>query len=163
MITPATPAATTPQGSPGASGRSAGGSPGAGLARTLVRWALALLLATAGVGHFASAEAFRAQVPPWMPWPEAVIAVSGVVELVLAALLALAPARLRPAVGWVVAAFFVAVYPGNISQYLTGTPAFGLDSDAARLVRLAFQPVLVGAALWGTGAWAAWRSRRART
>jgi uncharacterized membrane protein len=51
-------------------------------------------------------------------------------------------------VGWVVAAFFVAVFPGNISQYLTGTPAFGLDSDAARLVRLLFQPVLVGAALW---------------
>ncbi|GAA4397303.1 membrane protein [Ornithinibacter aureus] len=160
MNTPATPAATTPRGSPGSSGRPAGGPPGSGLARTLVRWALAVLLATAGVGHFASAEAFRAQVPPWMPWPEAVIAVSGVIELVLAGALVLAPARLRPVVGWVVAAFFVAIFPGNISQYVTGTAAFGLDSDAARLARLAFQPVLVAAALWSTGAWAAWRRRR---
>lgn len=156
MNTPATPAATTPQGSPGA----AGGRPGSGPARTLVRWALVLLLATAGVGHFVAADTFRAQVPPWMPWPEAVIAVSGVIELVLAAALAFAPARLRPAVGSLVAAFFVAIFPGNISQYLTGTAAFGLDSDAARLVRLAFQPALVVAALWCTGAWAAWRSRR---
>ena len=29
-----------------------------------------------------------------------------------------------------------------------------------RLVRLLFQPVLVAAALWSTGAWATWRSRR---
>ena len=63
-------------------------------------------------------------------------------------------------IGWVVAAFFVAVFPGNVSQYLTGTAAFGLETDTARFVRLLFQPVLVAAALWSTGEWAAWRSRR---
>ena len=130
------------------------------MARGVVRWLLVALLATAGVGHFASAEAFRAQVPTWMPWPEFVIAASGVVELVLAAALAFAPVRHRPVVGWVVAVFFVAVFPGNVSQYVTGTAAFGLETDAARLVRLLFQPVLVVAALWSTGAWAVWRSRR---
>ena len=131
-----------------------------GVARAVVRWLLVVLLGVAGVGHFAAAEAFRAQVPPWMPWPEAVIAVSGVLELVLAAALAFAPRRHRPVVGWVVAAFFVAVFPGNVSQYVTGTPAFGLESDTARFVRLLFQPVLVAAALWSTGAWATWRARR---
>ena len=83
-----------------------------------------------------------------------------VVELALAAALAFAPVRHRPLVGWVVAAFFVAVFPGNVSQYITGTPAFGLETDTARFIRLLFQPVLVAAALWSTGAWAAWRSRR---
>jgi len=131
-----------------------------GGARGVVRWMLVALLATAGVGHFVSAEAFRAQVPTWMPWPEFVIAASGVIELVLAAALAFAPVRHRPLVGWVVAAFFVAVFPGNVSQYVTGTAAFGLETDAARLVRLLFQPALVVAALWSTGAWALWRSRR---
>lgn len=131
-----------------------------GGARGVVRWMLVALLAVAGAGHFASAEAFRAQVPTWMPWPEFVIAASGVVELVLAAALAFAPVRHRPLVGWVVAAFFVAVFPGNVSQYVTGTAAFGLETDAARLVRLLFQPVLVVAALWSTGAWEMWRSRR---
>lgn len=150
MSTPVTPAATTPSGSPVARG----------VVRAVVRWLLVALLATAGVGHFASAEAFRAQVPTWMPWPEFVIAASGVVELALAAALAFAPVRHRPLVGWVVAAFFVAIFPGNVSQYVTGTPAFGLDTDAARFVRLLFQPVLVVAALWSTTAWATWRSRR---
>lgn len=63
-------------------------------------------------------------------------------------------------VGWVVAAFFVVILPGNISQAVTATPAFGLETDAARWGRLAFQPVLVAWALWSTGAWRAWRVRR---
>ena len=133
-----------------------------GVTRGVIRWLLVALLGFAGVGHFTAVEAFRAQVPTWMPWPEAVILVSGVVELVLAAALAFAPRRHRPAVGWVVAAFFVAVFPGNVSQYLTGATAFGLETDTARLVRLLFQPVLVWAALWSTGAWTTWRTRRRR-
>ena len=63
-------------------------------------------------------------------------------------------------VGWVVAAFFVAVFPGNISQYLNGVDAFGLDSDTSRLVRLFFQPLLVVWALWSTGAWVSWRKKK---
>ncbi len=122
---------------------------------------LALFLAIAGINHFTSADSFQAQVPPWMPWPEAVIAVSGVVELALALSLVGLP-RWRPQVGWVVAAFFVLVFPGNISQFVTQTSAFGLDSDLARGLRLLFQPVLVIWALWCTGAWRAWRTRRGR-
>ncbi len=61
--------------------------------------------------------------------------------------------RKRVLVGWITAAFFVAVFPGNIAQYLEGVDAFGLDTDRARLIRLFFQPVLVLWALWSTGAW----------
>lgn len=129
-------------------------------ARTAGRWALGLVLAFAGVGHFTSTEAFTAQVPTWLPAPEAVVHVSGVVELGLAAALVLVR-RHRTTVGWVVAAFFVLVFPGNISQFVTQTDAFGLDSDVARAVRLVFQPVLVVWALWSTGAWRAWRARLA--
>jgi uncharacterized membrane protein len=57
-----------------------------------------------------------------------------------------------------VAAFFVAIFPGNISQYINQVDAFGLDSDRARLIRLFFQPVLVIWALWSTGAWRTLRS-----
>lgn len=116
------------------------------------RWILAFFLLTAGVGHFVSANAFMAQVPEWMPMPGAVITVSGVIEMVLA--VALMAGRRLPLVGWVVALFFIAVFPGNISQYLTQTDAFGLDTDAARFIRLLFQPVLVVWALWSTDAWA---------
>jgi len=102
-------------------------------------------------------------VPPWLPLdPDFVVVASGVVEVGLGAALVLAPRRLRPAVGWTTAAFFVAIFPGNISQYVTGTDAFGLTSDNARLVRLFFQPLLVVWALWSTGAWRAWRNRTPR-
>ncbi|MCY1074083.1 hypothetical protein [Archangium lansingense] len=58
---------------------------------------------------------------------------------------------------------FVAVFPGNISQYTNGISAFGLDTDRARLIRLFFQPVLVACALWSTGAWAAYRASKRPT
>jgi uncharacterized membrane protein len=84
--------------------------------------------------------------------------VSGIVEIALGLSL-LILWRYRTRIGWVVAAFFVAVFWGNISQYLNGVDAFGLDSDAARAIRLVFQPVLVAWALWCTGAWRSFRSR----
>ena len=124
----------------------------------LGRYLLAAFMAVAGVGHFLAADSFRAQVPPWMPWPEAVIAVSGVIELAFA--VALFAGWRLPLVGWLLAAFYVLVFPGNVSQFLTGTDAFGLDSDLARGARMLFQPVLVVWALWCTGAWRAWRDRR---
>lgn len=124
----------------------------------LGRYLLAAFMAVAGVGHFLAADSFRAQVPPWMPWPGAVIAVSGVIELAFA--VALFAGWRLPLVGWLLAAFYVVVFPGNVSQFLTGTDAFGLDSDLARGARLLFQPVLVVWALWCTGAWRAWRDRR---
>ena len=126
--------------------------------RTVARWALGLFLLAAGTGHFLVPEEFLAQIPPWLPAPLAIVYVSGLVELALGAALLVLP-RSRVVVGWLTAAFFVVILPGNISQAVTGTPAFGLDSDAARWGRLAFQPVLVAWALWSTGAWRAWRSR----
>ncbi len=132
------------------------------LTRVLGRLALAAVLLAAGVGHLTSLrQEFRAQVPDWVPLDaDVVVVASGVVELVLGAALAVAPHRMRPLVGWVVALFFVAIVPGNISQYLSRTDAFGLDSDRARAIRLLFQPLLVVWALWSTGAWRAWRRRR---
>ena len=65
--------------------------------------------------------------------------------------LLLARARRRQ-VGWLTAAFFVAIFPGNVAQWLEQRDAFGLDSDGARLARLFFQPVLIIWALWSTGA-----------
>lgn len=131
--------------------------------RTFARWLLGAVLTFAGVGHFTFArQSFVAQVPQWLPLPvDVVVVASGVVEILLGLSLILL-ARYRVAVGWIVAAFFVAVFPGNLEQFVRGTDAFGLDSDIARAVRLVFQPVLVLWALWSTGAWRAWRSRRRR-
>ncbi len=130
--------------------------------RDVGRWLLAGFLVFAGVSHFANAEEFLAQVPSWLPWRDGVVAVSGVVEIALGLALVALP-RHRQLAGWCAAAFFVAVFPGNIAQFVEGTDAFGLDSDAARGVRLLFQPLLVLWALWCTGAWPRPPCRRRRT
>ncbi|MGB0098894.1 MAG: hypothetical protein WBP61_01310 [Nocardioides sp.] len=122
--------------------------------RSLARIALGSFLVLAGVSHLTFArDEFVAQVPDWFPvGDDPVVLVSGVVEVSLGAAL-IGFARGRVGVGFVVAAFFVAIFPGNIGQYLEGTDAFGLDTDRKRFVRLFFQPVLVLWALWSTGAW----------
>lgn len=124
------------------------------------RVVLGAFLLFAGTAHLTFArETFQAQVPTWVPLDaDFVVLASGVVEIVLGAALLLLT-RWRVVVGVVVALFFVAVFPGNISQFLTHTDAFGLDTDRARGIRLLFQPVLIAWALWCTGAWSAWRAR----
>jgi uncharacterized membrane protein len=129
--------------------------------RTIARLILGVFLIFAGVSHLSFARtAFYAQVPPWLPLnTDFVVIASGVVEIVLGASLVLLT-RWRVPVGWVVATFFVLVFPGNISQFVTHANAFGLDSDLTRGIRLLFQPLLVIWALWCTEAWAAFRKRR---
>ena len=115
----------------------------------------------AGPGHRTTQrQECQAQVPTWLPPDkEFVVLASGVVELGFGAALLALP-RQRVTVGWLLAAFFVLIFPGNVSQYVSRQDAFGLNTDRARLIRLFFQPVLVAWALWSTGAWSAWRARR---
>jgi len=121
---------------------------------------LGCALAYAGVGHLTiSRTEFQAQVPTLLEeYADFVVLASGVVEIALGVGL-IALWKYRVQLGWVVAAFFVAIFWGNISQYVNGVDAFGLDSDRARLIRLFFQPLLVMWALGSTGAWKSWRSR----
>ena len=125
------------------------------------RVVLGLALAFAGTSHLAWARTdFHAQVPDWVPLDvDLVVVLSGIVEIALGLALVLL-VRHRVLLGLVAAAFFVAVFPGNVSQYVDGDAAFGLDSDLARLLRLPFQPVLIVWALWSTGAWSWWQARR---
>lgn len=129
----------------------------------IARVILGTFLTLAGIGHLTTMRTeFQAQVPTWVPLDkDFVVLASGVVEVALGVALVFA-VRWRVQVGWVVAAFFVAIFPGNISQYVTGTDAFGLNTDTSRFIRLFFQPVLVAWALWSTGAWTAWRNRETR-
>jgi len=122
--------------------------------RHTARFLLGAALIYAGVGHFTfSRVAFQAQVPHWLPLdPDFVVLASGAVEIALGLGLIFI-ARYRKQIGWLTAAFFLAVFPGNISQYLTQTDAFGLNTDEARTIRLLFQPLLMVWALWATGAW----------
>jgi uncharacterized membrane protein len=129
-----------------------------------VRVAAQVLLGAAlmytGILHLTTSRLeFQAQVPNWLPLSaDFVVLTSGVVEMTLGLLVS--GLRYRAAVGIVTALFFVAIFPGNISQYMNKIDAFGLDSDRDRFIRLFFQPLLVIWALWSTGAWRAIKSKR---
>jgi uncharacterized membrane protein len=127
------------------------------IARTL----LGAALAYAGITHLTTNRTeFLAQVPTWLPLnADFVVIASGVVEILLGISLILL-IKYQIQIGWITAAFFVAIFPGNISQYVNGIDAFGLDTDQARLTRLFFQPLLVLWVLWSTGAWKSHRSDR---
>lgn len=123
--------------------------------RLVARCVLGATLLLAGTGHLTVQRgAFHAQVPSWFPVDDdTVVLVSGALELFLGASLIFTGRRRRAAVGLVVAGFFIAIFPGNVAQFVEHTNGFGLDTDAKRFVRLLFQPLLVVWALWSTGAW----------
>lgn len=124
------------------------------LVRRTAQIVLGVALAYAGISHLTtSRQEFQAQVPTFLKdYADFVVLASGVVEILLGFTLVFLW-RYRIIVGWMVAGFFIAVFPGNISQYFNHVDAFGLDSDQARAIRLLFQPLLVVWALWSTGAW----------
>jgi len=129
----------------------------------LPQMVLGFALGFAGIGHLTtSRQAFQAQVPTVLKdYADFVVLASGVVEIALGiGLVALWKYRVQ--MGLLAAAFFVAIFWGNISQYINQVDAFGLDTDTKRFVRLLFQPVLVAWALISTGAWASVRSTMGR-
>ena len=122
---------------------------------------LGAALTYAGITHLTTSRTeFQAQVPTILAsQADFVVIASGVVEILLGLSLIFL-FKYRTKIGWIVALFFIAIFPGNISQYLNGTDAFGLDTDQARATRLLFQPLLVIWALWSTGAWKSYRASK---
>jgi uncharacterized membrane protein len=129
------------------------------LLRTALQITLGAALTYAGITHLTTSRTeFQAQVPTILQsQADFVVIASGIVEILLGLSLILL-FKYRTRIGWITAAFFIAIFPGNISQYINGTDAFGLNTDQARAIRLLFQPLLVIWALWSTGAW---KSRKA--
>lgn len=121
------------------------------------RAVLATAYGAAGVLHLTFPGPFLAITPEWVPWPEIVIQVTGICEIVGAAGL-LVP-RLRRAAGIGLALYAVCVYPANIKHAFDhvaiGSAPLGWWYHGPRL---AFQPVIVWWALWASHA-VAWPSR----
>jgi len=129
-------------------------------AKTITRILLGIFFIFTGTGHLTFMRtAFLAQVPNWVPMDaDMVVLLSGVIEIILGVLL-LFLLKQQTTVGWIVALFLVAVFPGNIAQLVNHHYAFGLNSDLSLWLRLPFQPLLIALVLWSTGAWGEWRNR----
>ena len=122
------------------------------LIKNTARVLLGTGLVFAGIGHLTFArKPFQAQVPDWVPLKkDDTVVYSGFVEIAMGAGLIFAPLKYQKFVGLAAASLFVAVFPGNVSQYVNKRSAFGLDTDEKRFARLFFQPVLIVWALAST-------------
>ncbi|HEY5078815.1 MAG TPA: DoxX family protein [Opitutaceae bacterium] len=114
--------------------------------RATFRWVLAVFFVVAGANHFRSPATYLGMIPPWLPWPEGLNAISGACEI-LGGVGILVP-RMRMAAGWGLVALLVAVFPANLHVALMGRMP-GFDFSATTLwLRLPLQAALV--------AWVAW-------
>lgn len=119
-------------------------------ARTVARWALALLFVTAAGFHLAKPQPFVAITPAWVPWPEQVILWTGLAEG-LGGLALIQPwsRRLRRAGALGLALYAVCVFPANVNHMLIdmARPDHGLGL-AYHVPRLIAQPLLIWVTLW---------------
>lgn len=120
--------------------------------KTAARVLLGASLIYAGVSHLTFArKEFQAQVPDFVPLKkDDTVIYSGIAEVALGTALIAAPKKYRHRVGQFAGAFFAAVFPGNIAQFVNQKSAFGLDTDKKRFYRLFFQPLLIWWALSST-------------
>ncbi len=115
--------------------------------KTTLRNMLAVFMIVAGVFHFATPVPFIKIVPGFLPFPAALVYISGVFEILLGAGLFF-PATRRLS-GWGLVALFIAVYPANLNMAFNHIKLSGIpDSWWLHGIRLPFQFVLI--------AWAAW-------
>lgn len=113
------------------------------------RWVLALFFIAAGTMHFVAPGAYLKIVPPALPWPGALVAISGLAEILGGVGVLLPPLR-RAAVYGLIALLW-AVFPANIYMAVAHLPLPGVFGQSwVQWARLPLQFVLM---------WWVWRVR----
>ena len=115
---------------------------------TTLRILLALFLVGAGVNHFIRTGFYLRMMPPYVPFPLAMVQISGVAEIAIGLLL-LVPAW-SAAAAWGLIALLVAVFPANLQMALH-PDTFPEFTPRALWLRLPLQAVLIAWAWWYTG------------
>jgi uncharacterized membrane protein len=106
-----------------------------------------LWFAIGGVAHFTATQAFVRIVPPYVPFPLAVVYVTGVIELLGAVTLWLP--RWRRWVGTGLFIFTLCVTPANVYMWMN-PQLFAPLSETLLEVRLILQVLLLACIWWST-------------
>lgn len=101
---------------------------------------LGIVFVLAGINHFRVPTLYESMIPPYLPWPAALNAISGAAEI-LGGIGVLIPMLRRPA-AWGLIALLIAVFPANLHMALHGLP--GKDISPWILwLRLPFQALFI--------------------
>ena len=115
--------------------------------KLVTRILMGLLFVAAGVNHFANPEFYLRIMPPYLPWPFALVVISGVAEVVLG--VGLLFSRTKRYAAWGLIALLIAVFPANL--HMAAHPELYPDMPAIALyLRLPLQALLVLWAYWYT-------------
>lgn len=115
------------------------------------RIAFAIAYTVVGIMHLVTPEKFTYMVPDFLPFPAALVYISGVMETALAIML-LIPRYQRWA-AWAIIGLLLAVFPANINVAINNLPApGGLPAEPWYVwSRLAFQPIYIAWVWWAAG------------
>ena len=117
--------------------------------REAARIAMAVAMVFAGISHFLMPGPFVQHLPEWVPSREAIIYLTGALEILLGAGL-VGPAPYRPLVAVALVAYLLAVFPANVYVAVANVPIDGQPGGVYQWIRLPFQAVFIGWALWST-------------
>jgi uncharacterized membrane protein len=105
------------------------------------KWVFGALFIVAGFLHFVRPDAYMKIMPPYLPWHQPLVILSGLAEIGLGVLL-LVP-RFSPLAAWGLIALLIAIFPANI--YLYQHQEILPAPPTVHLLRLPLQGVLI---LW---------------
>lgn len=112
---------------------------------------LAVFFVVAGLLHFLRPEFYVRIMPAFLPWPVALVYVSGVLEVLGG--IAILPLRTRRPAGYGLIALLVAVFPANVNMAMHPAPIAGWDVPLWLLwLRLPLQAVFIAWVWWATNA-----------
>jgi uncharacterized membrane protein len=117
--------------------------------KQILRGVFAVCIIVAGITHFIAPDTYVKIVPPQLPYPEAIVYISGFFEI-LGGIGLLVP-LVSQAAAWGLVLLLIAVYPANINMavnhiHLDNIP----DGNWFQAIRLPFQFVLIAWAYWYT-------------
>lgn len=108
--------------------------------RTAARYLLGLLFIAAGLNHFLNTPFYVSIMPPYLPWPRALVYVSGVAEITLGGLLLFRHWMVWAA--WGLLALLIAVFPANLHM-ATHPELYPQFSELGLWLRLPLQGLLM--------------------
>jgi uncharacterized membrane protein len=118
--------------------------------KRILLWVMAIFYVLAGVMHFVRPDYYRPMMPPYLPWHDFLIYLSGLAETGLG--IAILIPSIRPLAAWGIVLLLIAIFPANLHIALHNVPVFGATEGAGigNWIRLPFQAVLMAWAWWYT-------------